>query len=68
MPETSVTGSSSITYIEWYAGTLFVLMRDGSKLTYTGVPQEEYDNLVEADSKGAYFNQHIRNGYSFSYG
>lgn len=32
---------------------------------YMGVPQEEYDGLMQAESRGAYFNAHIRDHYPF---
>jgi hypothetical protein len=66
--ETSVTGSSSITHIEWDEGTLAVTMRDGSRLVYSDVPLGEYWDFAGASSKGAYFNKNIRDEYSFSYG
>lgn len=34
-------------------------------LGYTEVPPEAFDGLVKADSKGGYFNKHIRNIYPY---
>ena len=39
---------------------LLVALRDGAAYQYTGVPIDTYRGLLQADSKGAYFNQHIR--------
>lgn len=30
---------------------------------YEDVPQSEYDNLIEAESKGRYFNKQIKDNY-----
>ena len=34
--------------------------RDGTRYTYTGVPPNLYLDLLRADSKGSFFNRHIR--------
>ena len=39
---------------------LQVEFRDGSVYQYLGVPLQTYQNLLRADSKGGYFNHHIR--------
>jgi hypothetical protein len=44
--------------------TLEVEFNAGSVYQYAGVPQSEYDGLMNADSKGRYFNANIRNRYS----
>jgi hypothetical protein len=33
---------------------------NGTIYQYFGVPRDTYQDLLRADSKGAYFNQHIR--------
>jgi hypothetical protein len=33
---------------------------DGSIYDYLGVPRDEYDALMAAESKGTYYNQHIK--------
>lgn len=43
---------------------LQVKFRDGASYQYAGVPVQTYRNLLAADSKGAYFNQHIRRVFS----
>jgi len=35
--------------------------RDGTVYQYFQVPRQTFQNLLQADSKGAYFNGHIRN-------
>lgn len=42
---------------------LHVHFRDGSAYEYRNVPHQAYLDLMRADSKGAYFNRHIRNRY-----
>jgi hypothetical protein len=43
---------------------LQVQFRDGSVYVYTGVPFATYQDLLRADSKGRYFNRHIRGPYA----
>jgi len=42
---------------------LQVEFRDGSAYQYAGVPLRTYHDLLRADSKGAYFNHHIRSRF-----
>lgn len=35
--------------------------RNGTRYRYFRVPREIYQGLLESESKGQYFNQHIRN-------
>jgi hypothetical protein len=37
----------------------------GAVYQYSGVPEGEYDGIMNADSKGKYFNANIKNRYSF---
>jgi len=34
-------------------------------LRYAGVPRAVYDELLQSESKGGYFNRNIRNNYTF---
>jgi hypothetical protein len=43
--------------------TFRVEFRDGTVYQYLGVPRDNYENLLRADSKGAYFNHHIRSRF-----
>jgi len=42
---------------------LHVEFHDGAVYQYLGVPLRIYQDLLRADSKGAYFNHHIRNPF-----
>lgn len=37
--------------------------RNGSMYAYFDVPSATFDQLLQADSKGRYFNHHIRNSF-----
>ena len=37
--------------------------RNGALYQYFGVPRDTYQDLLQADSKGAYFNQYIRSAF-----
>jgi hypothetical protein len=39
--------------------------RSGAIYRYGGVPAPVYQGLLSADSKGRYFNQHIRNRFPY---
>lgn len=45
--------------------TLELLFRSGSRYRYSAVPQTVLEQLLAAESKGAYFNQHIRNRFPY---
>jgi hypothetical protein len=40
--------------------------RNGTSYRYWDVPAEVYDQLLLAESKGKYFNLHIRNRYAYT--
>ena len=40
--------------------------RNGASYRYSDVPAEVYDQLLLAESKGKYFNLHIRNRYAYT--
>jgi len=40
--------------------------RSGAIYHYFGVPAETYGELLQAKSKGTYFNHHIRNHFSYA--
>lgn len=44
-------------------GTLNVVFNSGTTYKYDGVPQEIYEGLENAESKGKYFMSSIRNTY-----
>ena len=54
--------SSSLAKVAYDAqqAILQVEFCDGSVYQYAGVPLQTYQDLLRADSKGAYFNHYIR--------
>jgi KTSC domain-containing protein len=59
--------SSLLTWVEYNPQTrvLDVEFRTGELYRYFAVPIRSYDGLLEAESKGRYFNKHIRNRFSY---
>lgn len=47
------------------ADRLEVFLHSGERYQYFGVPSSCYQQLLQADSKGAFFNRHIRNCFPF---
>ena len=45
--------------------SLFITFNSGTTYRYNNVPAEQYDNLIEASSAGAYFNSAIRSQYNY---
>jgi KTSC domain len=41
--------------------------RSGERYLYFQVPPSCYQQLLQADSKGSYFNRHIRNHFPFQH-
>ena len=46
--------------------TLEVEFSSGSIYQYYNVPDNMYEQLMQADSKGGFLNTHIKNAYPFS--
>ncbi len=44
---------------------LYLKFRSGDVYCYWGVPTEEYEELLAADSKGEYVQTHIRDRYPY---
>ncbi|SPF47499.1 conserved hypothetical protein [Candidatus Sulfopaludibacter sp. SbA4] len=40
--------------------------RSGAVYRYFGVPAESYQALLRSESKGGYFNSHIRNRFAYA--
>jgi hypothetical protein len=59
--------STSLTAAAYLEGqtVLELEFRSGAVYLYLGVPAETYGGLLQAQSKGAYFNHYIRNRYSY---
>jgi hypothetical protein len=47
---------------------LHIIFTSGKTYIYMDVPREVYDALLKADSKGEFFNEEIRDQYSFAPG
>jgi hypothetical protein len=47
------------------AGLLDVVLTNGYRYRYFGVPQQVYAALLRADSKGRFFNAQIKNGFPY---
>lgn len=57
--------SSNIKSIGYDKGTLVIEYLSGAQYEYYDVPQEVYDELVKAESKGRFVNQNIKGKYKF---
>lgn len=57
--------SSNIRSVGWDEGTLEVAFNNGGIYQYLNVPVETYRALMEANSKGQYLNQHIKEHFMF---
>ena len=55
--------SSAMSRVEWSGGTLTIWFAQGKPYNYYGVPESVYLALLQAPSKGEYFNDHIRDRY-----
>jgi len=66
--EREVVSSSNIRSIGYDSDsmTLEVEFNSGAVYQYQGVPQSEYDALMNAGSKGTHFNANIKNRYPSS--
>lgn len=66
MERTPVT-SSNISAIGYDADsqTLEVEFTNGSVYEYSGVPPNEYEGFMDADSKGKYLHANIKDRYPF---
>lgn len=50
---------------EALSGRLQIGFRNGDRYLYLRVPPACYQQLMDADSKGEYFNHHIRNCFPY---
>jgi hypothetical protein len=68
MPEVASTAIARVAYSEKAQTLRITFEKRGEVYTYSGVPSSEFRGLMEAGSKGTYFNNHIRNGYPYRRG
>ena len=64
-----VVDSSTVLSVAYDRGTaaLEVQFRHANEIyRFDGVPASVYDGLMAAQSKGEFFNEHIRDSYRFS--
>jgi len=61
--------SSVLAAVEYFPEppALVIVFNTGEVYRYLKVPLPLYRDLLEADSKGGFFNAHIRNQFSFQY-
>lgn len=66
--ERTPVSSSNVSSIGYDADsqTLEVEFNNGAVYQYSGVPEYEYDGIMNADSKGKYLHSNIKSRYSFS--
>ena len=59
--------SSALTNAQYNARTrdLDVWFVSGRRYRYSNVPPEVYESLLSANSKGMFFNAHIRDNYAY---
>lgn len=55
--------SSSIRAVGYDGSTLVVVFHNSGRYDHPGVPQWVYRGLMNASSKGAYYNEYIRGRY-----
>lgn len=55
--------SSNISSIGYENNTLHICFNNGRVYAYKGVPQNLFNNLINASSKGQYFDSFIKNSF-----
>lgn len=65
--ERTPVSSSNISAIGYDADSqvLEIEFTNGAVYSYSGVPPNEYEGFINADSKGKYLHANIKNRYSF---
>jgi lysyl-tRNA synthetase class 2 len=63
----TIRSSSVIAWVEYRkpARILEVGFKQGRRYSYYGVPEAEYQGLLDSPSKGAYYNTRIRDHYPY---
>ena len=64
MPDVDSSAIGRISYDE-AVHLLRVKFVSGRRYAYSGVPRSVYDAFLAAESKGAFFNHHIRDLYPY---
>jgi len=55
--------SSCIAWVDYDSGTMQLGFRNGRTYTLRAVPEYHYHGLLHAESKGRYFNTHLKGKY-----
>lgn len=55
--------SSTFIGVEYEQGTLTVFFRGGRQYVYHNVPEEVFEQFMNAPSKGMFYNQYIKGSY-----
>ena len=65
--ERTLVSSSNIASIGYDKDNkiLEIEFNDGSVYQYSGVPSDEHDGIMSADSKGKYLHANIKNRYQY---
>ena len=68
MVEMNYVDSSNVEAIGYEPGAqeLYVRFLSGDTYVYHGIPEEVYDELMAAPSKGSYLNRMIKGSYEYS--
>ena len=62
----TLVDSSLVSSIEYLSDqTLKLTFRSGVTYRYSAVPEAIVDGFIAAESKGAYFNRHVRNRFHY---
>lgn len=64
MPQVQSTAIRAIDY-EAASRTLFVVFIDGDRYAYFDVPPELYAAFADAESKGRFFAEHVRDRFGY---
>ena len=66
LPERTAVDSSLLSSMGYsIEATLELEFRSGAIYRYFAVPQAVFQQLIAAESKGAYFNRHVRNRFRY---
>ena len=65
MPRVDSSAIRRVSYDE-NANLLTVTFTQTGTYTYFGVPPFRYEQFLQAESKGSYFNRHIKDRYAFA--
>ena len=57
------TNSSNLAGASWDNETLIIEFKRGGSYQYDDVPEEIYNELIEADSPGSYYHKNIKGQY-----